>query len=156
MARISSHAAPAPAYREALETTDAAATADAREYATLLAQRTRHLVEVREPLALISQVQRSGGSLLSQLFDGHPEIHAHPHELHTGYPKKHTWPPLVLDDGPAEWFRLLSEPPAERAFREGYQKQPKGHERLAGGSRNGNSSALTSPPASLSWPLGCF
>ena len=40
-----------------------------------------HISPVNSPLALISQIQRSGGSLLSQLFDGHPEIHAHPHEL---------------------------------------------------------------------------
>jgi hypothetical protein len=41
------------------------------------------------PLALISQIQRSGGSLLSQLFDGHPEIYAHPDELKIGYPEKY-------------------------------------------------------------------
>ena len=31
-------------------------------------------VDVNVPLVLISQVQRSGGTLLSQLFDGHPEV----------------------------------------------------------------------------------
>ena len=40
-----------------------------------------HIQPVSVPLALISQIQRSGGSMLSQLFDGHPEVHAHPHEL---------------------------------------------------------------------------
>jgi len=40
-----------------------------------------HVSPVTSPLVLISQIQRSGGSLLSQLFDGHPEVHAHPHEL---------------------------------------------------------------------------
>ena len=44
---------------------------------------------VNEPVAWISQIQRSGGSLLSQLFDGHPQLHAHPHEIKIGYPKKH-------------------------------------------------------------------
>ena len=49
-----------------------------------------HTRPVTSPLVLISQVQRSGGTLLSQLFDGHPELHAHPHELKIGYPTKYT------------------------------------------------------------------
>jgi hypothetical protein len=48
-----------------------------------------HIKPVTEPLALISQIQRSGGSMLSQLFDVHPEVHAHPHELKFGHPKKY-------------------------------------------------------------------
>jgi hypothetical protein len=35
-------------------------------------------VGLRAPLLLISQVARSGGSLLSQLLDGHPGIAAYP------------------------------------------------------------------------------
>ena len=57
-----------------------------------------HIQTVTSPLALISQIQRSGGSLLSQLFDGHPEIHAHPHELKIGFPTKYTWPKLDLNE----------------------------------------------------------
>jgi hypothetical protein len=64
------------------------------------------VVEVREPLVLISQVQRAGGTLLSQLFDGHPECHADPFELKIGFPKKHQWPALELDR-PESWFGLL-------------------------------------------------
>jgi hypothetical protein len=37
-----------------------------------------NITPVKAPLALISQIQRSGGSLLSQLFDGHPVIYAQP------------------------------------------------------------------------------
>ena len=33
------------------------------------------------------------GTLLSQLFDGHPECHAHPHELRIGSPTSRHWPP---------------------------------------------------------------
>ena len=40
-----------------------------------------HIQPVTVPFALISQIQRSGGSMLNQLFDGHPNVHAHPHEL---------------------------------------------------------------------------
>lgn len=93
------------------------------EWETLARHRIDHLVEVREPLALISQIQRSGGTLLSQLFDGHPQLHAHPYELHTGSPK-HRWPELSLDAGPDAWFQSLWERPAGRSFREGYRKEP--------------------------------
>ncbi|MEJ2731377.1 MAG: hypothetical protein P8185_23185, partial [Deltaproteobacteria bacterium] len=41
----------------------------------------KHVSAVTCPLALISQAQFSGGSLLSHLFDGHPQLHVHPHEL---------------------------------------------------------------------------
>ena len=68
-----------------------------------------HTSPVTSPLALISQIQGSGGSLLSQLFDGHPEIHAHPHELMIGYPKKHLWPRIDLNDRPERWFEILFE-----------------------------------------------
>jgi Sulfotransferase family len=45
------------------------------------AQREAHLVEVRQPLVLISQPPRSGGTLMMRLFDGHPSCHAAGHEL---------------------------------------------------------------------------
>jgi len=64
---------------------------------------------VTSPLVLISQIQRSGGSLLSQLFDGHPEVHPHPHELMLGYKKKYVWPRIDLNEHPERWFRILFE-----------------------------------------------
>jgi hypothetical protein len=76
------------------------------EYSELCRVRLEHRVEVREPLVLISQIQRAGGTLLSQLFDGHPECHADPFELKIGHPKKHHWPPLELDR-PKSWFGIL-------------------------------------------------
>jgi hypothetical protein len=51
---------------------------------------------ITAPVALISQIQRSGGSLLSQLFDGHSEIYAHPDELMIGHPKKYIWPHFMF------------------------------------------------------------
>jgi hypothetical protein len=93
-----------------------------REHQTLVRHRTDHLVDVRQPLVLVSQIQRSGGTLMSQLLDGHPEIHAHPQELRTGFPKKYDWPPLPLEAGPDEWFRVLWEKPTARGFEEGYSK----------------------------------
>jgi hypothetical protein len=96
---------------------------DTDEYAHLCRIRREHVVPVREPLVLISQIQRSGGSLLSQLFDGHPECHAHPHELHVGYPEKHNWPPLDLA-APATWFPMLFEKQAGKHLKTGYRKSP--------------------------------
>ncbi len=42
---------------------------------------------IRVPLILISQIQRSGGTLVSQLFDGHSQIYAYPNELTIWKPK---------------------------------------------------------------------
>ena len=92
------------------------------EYAALVRQRLEHLVPVTEPLVLCSQIQRSGGTLLSQLFDGHPECHAHPHEIKIGWPREANWPPLDLDR-PGEWFERLFEKKALTHFVEGYQKR---------------------------------
>jgi hypothetical protein len=82
-----------------------------------------HLRPVTEPLALISQIQRSGGSLLSQLFDGHPQLHAHPHEMKIGYPNKYTWPRIDLDDHPKFWLEMLFESNVINHFKVGYKKQ---------------------------------
>jgi hypothetical protein len=80
---------------------------------------------VTSPLALISQIQRSGGTLLSQLFDGHSELHAHPHELKIGYPTKYTWPKLDLKDDPSRWLETLFEHSVLSHFKKGYKKEKK-------------------------------
>jgi hypothetical protein len=74
-----------------------------------LKPRRDNVVPVREPLVLICQAQRSGGTLLARLFDAHPQVHAHPHELLVGYPKPYTWPDLPLDEDPEVWFAKLKE-----------------------------------------------
>lgn len=99
-----------------------------REYRQLLEHRREHLVEVGQPLVLISQIQRSGGTLLSQLFDAHPQCHAHPYELYLGYPNKATWPVLDLTESPDTWFRILFERRAIEAFQQGYRKYSKANE----------------------------
>jgi hypothetical protein len=84
----------------------------------------QHRLPINAPLVLISQIQRSGGTLLSQLFDGHPECHAHPYELHIGHQStgKFIWPVLPLSDSPEQWFDILCELSAARLFQEGYHK----------------------------------
>jgi hypothetical protein len=91
------------------------------EYQRLCSIRLEHRVPVREPLVLISQVQRSGGTLLSQLFDAHPECHAHPYELHFGQKGGHRWPKLPLDH-PERWFGSLFEQKAVEHLIHGYSK----------------------------------
>jgi hypothetical protein len=70
---------------------------------------------------LISQIQRSGGTLLSQLFDGHPECHAHPEEVKIGHPRKSEWPP-VDPARPGESFGLLYEQAVAEDLARGYVK----------------------------------
>lgn len=90
-------------------------------------KRIEKLVKIDKPFILISQIQRSGGTLLSQLFDGHPECFAHPNEIKWGKPKKWDWPdhkPQKL--GAKKLFRLIHEewidPFAKHGF---YKKSPK-------------------------------
>ena len=85
----------------------------------------KHCFPVTAPIVLISQIQRSGGTLLSQLFDGHPEIHAHPSELMIGYPLKYIWPKLDLTDNPERWFDILFEERSIVDFNESYSKGQK-------------------------------
>jgi hypothetical protein len=94
------------------------------EYRELCRVRLEHMIEVRQPLVLVSQVQRSGGTLLSQLFDGHPECHVDPYEIKIGHPKKHNWPVLDLAR-PESWFGVLFfRGSAERLRRTGRTKKP--------------------------------
>ena len=74
------------------------------------------------PLVLISQAQRSGGTLLSQLFDGHPAIAAHPHELSIGHPTDKHWPELDPADGAERNFRKLFDIGIIGLMRRGYTK----------------------------------
>lgn len=80
---------------------------------------------VDEPMVLVSQMQRSGGSLLSQLFDGHPQVYANPHDLRIGKPKgKKEWPDLDLTSRPAEWFRQLKDRKWKKLGRAGFFGKP--------------------------------
>jgi hypothetical protein len=81
-----------------------------------------HLSWIDQPLVLISQIQRSGGTLLSQLFDAHPECHTHPYELLIGDGPKDEWPEVDLAAGADRWFDLLADASTARNFEEGYIK----------------------------------
>jgi len=47
-------------------------------------------INIKQDLIIIGQIQRSGGTLLSQLFDGHSQIYNYPSELKISEPK-HLW-----------------------------------------------------------------
>ena len=91
------------------------------EYHELCRTRLEHVVPVREPLVLCSQIQRSGGTLLSRLFDGHPECHAHPYELKLGK-EQPEWPRIDLADAPKRWFKRLYEEKVGQHLAAGYSK----------------------------------
>ncbi|MGE0724901.1 MAG: sulfotransferase, partial [Alphaproteobacteria bacterium] len=80
-------------------------------------------LSITAPLFLVSEVQRSGGSMMAQLFDGHPQIYAHPFEIQIGHPKKWFWPDLDLADAPETWFERLFEEPLRRFVAEGFAKR---------------------------------
>lgn len=71
-----------------------------------LEHRLRWTVPVTQPMLLCSQIQRSGGTLLTRLFDGHPACFTHPSELRWGRP--HPWPRIDLS-GPLDADAILSE-----------------------------------------------
>jgi hypothetical protein len=95
------------------------------EYKSLCKMRLRHLVPVHEPLVLVSQIQRSGGTLLAQLFDSHPQCHAFPPEFDIGHPGLADWPMLDLDEHPDRWFEMLSDEETGHRSRAGYSKYHK-------------------------------
>jgi len=85
-------------HREILNTANAALAASFHT-------RTRpKRINAALPLVLIAQIKRSGGTLLSRLFDGHPEVLAFPHELKW----KGQWPEVdPRKDGPLQIARSL-------------------------------------------------
>jgi len=59
------------------------------------------------PLVMVSQIQRSGGTMMSQLFDHHPELCAHFFEIYTGYPNKWDWIDFEFSEPPYVWFEKM-------------------------------------------------
>jgi hypothetical protein len=75
-------------------------------------------VEANQPMVLIAQPHRSGGTLLAQLLDGHPELHSHPPELNLGP----YWPSLDLTLPAEALFDAIRERHLIIAFKHGYSK----------------------------------
>jgi Sulfotransferase family len=80
--------------------------------------RLRELVRVDQPLVLITQVQRSGGTLLQRLLDGHPQCHVLPFQFRgvDGAIKR------AVSDPQEAWTALYDAKLADR-FRQGYRQR---------------------------------
>jgi hypothetical protein len=97
-------------------------------------QRLQWVVPVTQPMMLCSQVQRSGGTLLARLFDGHPACFSHPYELKWGRPRKWEWPQLDLSPGTSvdrlfahvreSWPRKFAVSGYQKYSRWTYRRQP--------------------------------
>jgi hypothetical protein len=89
---------------------------------------SEHVLPATCPLALIAQIQGSGGSYLSKFFDGHPELHVHPHELMIGHPEEGIWPRIDLNDSPKRWFEVLFEDIVNDYNKKGYKREKEDRE----------------------------
>ena len=87
------------------------------EYDGLRASRLRDPVPVEQPLVLISQVQRSGGTLLLRLLDGHPQCHVVPFQLRR-IDEAAKW--RFTD--PGRVWQTLYDPKLEQRYRSGYRQ----------------------------------
>jgi hypothetical protein len=80
------------------------------EYQNIYRARTTHLVTIDQPLVLISQVARSGGTLLKRLFDNYQQCHVYPVELAMGIRPDvydYAWPLLDLTSDSHAWLKSL-------------------------------------------------
>jgi Sulfotransferase family len=89
----------------------------AEEHERLVQARLAHLTPVNQPVAMISQMPRSGGTLLMRLFDGHPQCHSIPHELGRSF--RNTKKLGCHAD--RAWGALRDEK-LDRLFRDGYRQ----------------------------------
>jgi hypothetical protein len=84
---------------------------------------SQHVSRVTSPLALIAGIQGFGGSLLRRLFDGHPELHAHPRQLTIGDSGSDFRPRIHLSDGPERWFEAFSRDMDSEYLEEEYRNR---------------------------------
>jgi hypothetical protein len=63
------------------------------------------------PVILVGQQQRCGGSLITKMFDSHPNLHVHPSENYFGRPYKYHWPTISPKDPLTSLWKKLCEYP---------------------------------------------
>jgi hypothetical protein len=76
------------------------------------------IVRVDQPLLLISQAQRSGGTLLLRLLDGHPECQVAPFQLR-GIDEAAAWEWATPEDA----WQAIYDPKLARRYAEGHRQQ---------------------------------
>ena len=69
----------------------------------------KNISPVTAPLALISQISFSGGSLLNRLLDGHSKLHTYPRAFAVDCPSKGSWPQIDIKGKPEEWLSVISK-----------------------------------------------
>jgi len=69
----------------------------------------KHISPVTAPLALISQISFSGGSLLSRLLDGHSKLHAFPCAFSTDSSNKVSWPQIDVRGKSEDFLEVISK-----------------------------------------------
>lgn len=83
------------------------------EYTTITATRRSQLVPVDQPMVLITQAPRSGGTMLMHLLDGHPECHVFPVECRIRFGRHFN------DATQGDPWSLLNDDEFERQFARG-------------------------------------
>jgi hypothetical protein len=76
------------------------------------------MIKVDQPLFLITQAQRSGGTLLLRLLDGHPQLHVVPFQLR-GIDQAAKGMPGTADEA----WAALNDPRLEERYRKGYRQR---------------------------------
>ncbi|MBE9545152.1 MAG: sulfotransferase [Proteobacteria bacterium] len=82
----------------------------------------QHISPVTAPLALVSQISYSGGSLLGRLLDGHSKLHAYPHAFAVDSPNKGFWPAIDIKGKPQEWLNIISKAIGAAGIQEGLKQ----------------------------------
>ena len=82
----------------------------------------QHIAPVTAPLALVSQISYSGGTLLSRLLDGHSDLHAYPCAFAADTLNKGSWPKIDITGKPEEWLDNFSKAIAVAGVQEGFEQ----------------------------------
>jgi len=90
----------------------------------------QHISPVTAPLALVSQISYSGGSLLSRLLDGHSKLHAYPRAFAVDSSNKGSWPKIDIKGNPQEWLSIISKAIAFAGIRAGFKQGEKDNARF--------------------------
>ena len=90
----------------------------------------QHISPVTAPLALVSQISYSGGSLLSRLLDGHSKLHAYPRAFAVDSSNKGSWPKIDIKGNPEEWLSIISKAIAFAGIRAGFKQGEKDNARF--------------------------
>lgn len=101
------------------------AVLDERLRPTVADVREAWVVPVSAPMILVSQVHRSGGTLMGRLFDGHLHCCSHPHELQWASAPR-GWPTFDAHASARDTMARLEARWIAKSLRRGhYRKSPK-------------------------------